>query len=50
MSETTFYCKNKNSEKVRQPEINLLENLKRHFSWITFYGLHAGNQNNQNSI
>ena len=37
-----------NPKKTHQPEMELGENLKEHFSKITFYGLHAGN--NQNSI
>jgi hypothetical protein len=37
-----------NPKKAHQPEIEKCENLKEHFSKTTFYGLHAGN--NQNSI
>jgi hypothetical protein len=41
-------CKTQDSKKAHQPEIEMWENLKEHFSKTTFYGLHAGN--NQNSI
>ena len=43
-----LYCNIKNPKKAHQPEMELGENLKEHFSKTTFYGLHAGN--NQNSI
>ena len=43
-----LYCNIKNPKKAHQPEMELGENLKEHFSKTTFYGLHAGNS--QNSI
>jgi hypothetical protein len=42
------YCNIINPKMTHQPEMELGENLKEHFSKITFYGLHAGN--NQNSM
>ncbi len=41
-------CKTQDTKKAHRPEIEMWENLKEHFSKITFYGLQAGN--NQNSI
>ncbi len=41
-----FYCKTWISKKVHQPKIEIPENLKKHFSKTTFYGLHAGNNLN----
>jgi hypothetical protein len=39
-------CKTRGRLKAHRPEIEIWENLKELFSKTTFYGLHAGNNQN----